>query len=394
MNKAGFTAALFALAVFVSPRVAQSQVDFDAFRSADLTKVYYVLRHQNADDFGIGVNDILFTSFIASTWAPVDACAAVGGMFSAAEGWSSTDAGGALPVSQIVKSSLISDASDPMFNSSANGGAGAVCLGGGCTSSCTPSATCQVFTYADGTDVATPTAGVPAAALVEPLTIAPPDANVCAQSDRASYAFGPGAPVVLEDFCTPASGVGFSLPNATSVLGGTNGSSIILAFYIGRYEWLDISASGFALLSNAGVCGDSNQNVFTGVGVQTSFPAFPEPSTEEVKCQKVIGIAGRVYANKALKAIQKCRNNIFAGKVAIAPGDCRTGDTKTVDKIAKAGVKMRAKIETKCTDPMVATLGLCAATLEGLVTAPGDGGCLLTSHDTAVDMMIEAEFGL
>ena len=381
------------LVALLFPGVAVSQ-DFDGFRSADLTKVYYVLRHRNAADFGVGVNELLFTSFIATASSSVNACVAAGGMSSPAEGWSSTDAGEALALEQIVKSDIIDDASAPMFNAAANGGAGAVCLGGGCTSSCTPSATCQVFTYADGTDVSTPTSGIPAAALGDPLTIAAPDANTCAQSDRASYAFGVGAPVVLEDFCTPASGVGFSLPNATSVLGGTNGSSIILAFYVGRYEAVEVSAAGFALLNNALVCGDSNQNVLTGIGVQTSFPTLPEPTKDAQKCQKVVGIAGRVYANKVVKAIQKCRNGIFSGKLAIAPSDCREGDAKTADKIAKAGLKMRTKLETKCTDDLVGQLGLCGMTLDDLVTSAGDGGCLLTSHDTAVDMMIEAEFGL
>lgn len=393
-NSSGLSAALFTLAMFVSPQIASSQLDFDAFRSADFTKVYYVLRHQNSDDFGLGVDEILFTSFVASNWAVADACLAVGGMFSPVEVWSTTDVGGALPISQIVKSSIVDDASTPIFNASANGGAGAVCLGGGCTGSCTPSATCHVFTYADGTAVATPTAGVPAASLVEPLTIELPDADFCAQSDRASYTFGPGAPVVLETVCNAPSGLGFSLPNATSVLGGTNGSSIIFAFYVGKYELLTVAASGFSLGSNAGICGDSNQNVLAGVGVETVYPAPVPPTKDEQKCQKVVGVAGRVYATKTLKAVQKCRNDIFAGKLAIAPSDCRAGDQKTADKIAKAGLKMRAKLETKCTDAMVATLGLCGATIESLVAATGDGGCLLTSHDTAVDLLVEAEFGL
>jgi cysteine-rich repeat protein len=115
-------------------------------------------------------------------------------------------------------------------------------------------------------------------------------------------------------------------------------------------------------------------------------------------CQAAIVKGGQKYAAARLKAILKCRLAFAAGKpVSITnPRDC-AAETAAARSIAKAGAGLRKAIangnKPKCTDPLVAALGACAETVDGLVTPDGAGGCLRSTHDAAVEAIVESQLG-
>jgi hypothetical protein len=126
------------------------------------------------------------------------------------------------------------------------------------------------------------------------------------------------------------------------------------------------------------------------------------PSAGEVlKCQDAIAKAGQKYASDRHKALSKCRDGLSQGKALFqdkakttpleGSHQC-TSEYRTAAKLDKAGLKARKQIE-KCTDALVALLGACASTVDGLVNADATSGCLLTSHKAAVDDLLEAEYG-
>lgn len=110
------------------------------------------------------------------------------------------------------------------------------------------------------------------------------------------------------------------------------------------------------------------------------------------RCQKAIARAGATFFGKKLKAIQKCRDAINKGKLSITPDAC-AAEGKTARMIAKAGVKARRLVERACTDTWLGGLTACASTVDGLVTPAGDAGCLITTHEAAVDSALAAEYG-
>ena len=112
------------------PQVVDAQLNSQVFRSADSTKVYWILRHRNDDNLSINIQEVAITSIAASISAVADSCLIAGNIqtMSPAEAWSTTSLAMSLPVVQIVKSGIITDASSPAFLSAANGGAGQVCM--------------------------------------------------------------------------------------------------------------------------------------------------------------------------------------------------------------------------------------------------------------------------
>ena len=261
----------------VLPKVVDAQIDSQVFRSADSTKAYWVLRHRNSNDGSVGIQDVTITSFAASTTSVADSCLISGNVISMApaESWATTTLAMALPVTQIRKSAIITDASNPMFNAMANGGAGAVCLGGGCNANCDVAANCEIFTFLDGTLVSTATAGVPSAELIEPLTIAPPDADQCQMANRASYVFdGVAQPIVLSPLCDPAPATGFfTLASGASTLAGIDGRSLVFVFDIGAQDSLGLAINGFGVGENQAICGLSGVRVLNASGVELTVPA-------------------------------------------------------------------------------------------------------------------------
>jgi hypothetical protein len=106
---------------------------------------------------------------------------------------------------------------------------------------------------------------------------------------------------------------------------------------------------------------------------------------------EAIAKAGAGYVKGRLGALQKCRNTINKGRLAIDPADC-VDEAKTAAAIAKAGAKARKLVAAKCTDALL-SFDSCAQAVDGIVNVAGAGGCLIETHDAAVEAMLAAEYG-
>lgn len=115
-------------------------------------------------------------------------------------------------------------------------------------------------------------------------------------------------------------------------------------------------------------------------------------------CQAAIAKAGASYAKKRLAAIQDCRARWMKGKTTsvASPGEC-AAEAKVARKIERAGAKARRQVAAgkrpKCSDALLGVLSACADNVDALVAADGRSGCLLSTHDAAVDALLEAEYG-
>ena len=122
-------------------------------------------------------------------------------------------------------------------------------------------------------------------------------------------------------------------------------------------------------------------------------------------CQTAIASAGRSYAGTYLSAVQSCRNGLNRNKAQFFddlrtkpltdPADCASSFAAS-KKILKAGQSARKTLakagKEKCTDTLLSGLGACAATVDGLTSPDGTGGCLITGHAAQADSAIEAEY--
>lgn len=122
-------------------------------------------------------------------------------------------------------------------------------------------------------------------------------------------------------------------------------------------------------------------------------------------CQRAVAKAGMGYAVSSLAGLQNCRKQLLrsvklfydASKTQrlTDPADC-VNEFNTASRIASAGRQARTAVAggspVRCTDTLVSSLGLCATTVDGLVSPDGSGGCLLTGHAAQVDALIQAEF--
>jgi len=119
------------------------------------------------------------------------------------------------------------------------------------------------------------------------------------------------------------------------------------------------------------------------------------------KCQRAIARAGLNYVAKVLPSIEKCRDVMDRGKrmyfdsssqqPLADPADC-PNSYAVWSRIVTTGQSARGTISAACTDDLVSALGLCATTVDGLVTPDGTGGCLITGHQAQVDALIQAEY--
>jgi len=128
-----------------------------------------------------------------------------------------------------------------------------------------------------------------------------------------------------------------------------------------------------------------------------------EPNYADLRsCQERIAKAGRGFATTRVKQLQTCRNKLNRGRLLYFdenqtspltnPSDC-ANEYRTGDRIAKAGDKARGLIADSCSDALVSGLGgTCAGTVDGLVNATGDGGCLISGHGVQSDTIIDAEY--
>lgn len=127
-----------------------------------------------------------------------------------------------------------------------------------------------------------------------------------------------------------------------------------------------------------------------------------EIEPDVLKCQEAVAKAGRTYATGRLKALQDCRNQLNKAKLLYLadvpatpvtdPADCAI-EERTAASIARAAAKARTGILGKCSDSTVARLTACATTIDGLIaTDPGDG-CIVASHDAAIETVLADQFG-
>ncbi|MFN8542943.1 MAG: parallel beta-helix domain-containing protein [Candidatus Binatia bacterium] len=116
-------------------------------------------------------------------------------------------------------------------------------------------------------------------------------------------------------------------------------------------------------------------------------------------CQDTIGKAATTFAKAQANAVGKCLASFQKAKITgpDAATVCRgtslgalPTDAKTAGKITDAVAKASAMIATKCTDPQVASLQLCAGTVAGL---GGTGSCFFAEHFAQVNQAIGAETG-
>ncbi|HYD47289.1 MAG TPA: esterase-like activity of phytase family protein, partial [Terriglobales bacterium] len=157
---------------------------------------------------------------------------------------------------------------------------------------------------------------------------------------------------------------------------------------------------GDGVLNNSGneSCDDANQIAGDGCDVdcQLELPAR--------RCQEAIFKAARGYGFDRLKALRNCRDQLNRGRPLFLdaaktqpltdPADC-AGEYETASRITRAGLKLRNAVgeRGRCTDAYVGLFDACAENVDGLIAANGGSGCLQTSHDAAVDRIIDDQYG-
>lgn len=132
----------------------------------------------------------------------------------------------------------------------------------------------------------------------------------------------------------------------------------------------------------------------------------PEPTypvARDVRgCQEAIATSSGKYLADRHKMLVKCRSallqgkSIFADKAMTVPvtssGACPQ-EFKVARVIAKSRQAVRTAVAKKCTDAIVATLGACSLTVDGLAAPDATAGCLISDTDASVASQIKAEYG-
>jgi parallel beta-helix repeat protein len=134
--------------------------------------------------------------------------------------------------------------------------------------------------------------------------------------------------------------------------------------------------------------------VLVGFVANASAQNCPILGPDSLRCQQGVGRAGAVYVKMRMKAVQQCLNKIQSGDLTGDPVTVCRGtpgvpptDQTTADKVARAEGRVASILAGKCSDPVVASLGLCAATVPGLAT------CLIDDHFARTDAALEEEYG-
>jgi cysteine-rich repeat protein len=138
-------------------------------------------------------------------------------------------------------------------------------------------------------------------------------------------------------------------------------------------------------------CDDGNTAEGDGCAADCTLEA------ETLACRTAMAKALQKYLTARLAAVQQCELQLAAGKTLSVSdrADCPT-ETTAAKKIAKAGTQARKAIaagaKPKCTDERVATLGACADSVNGLVSADGSAGCLRAAGDGALEEALGTVF--
>ncbi len=120
------------------------------------------------------------------------------------------------------------------------------------------------------------------------------------------------------------------------------------------------------------------------------------------KCHGAIAKAGSLLVKKSTKMVLKCRDDFNAGK-ALFTGEAGTvpltnfddcwEETRTARTVDKVGLKAHALVSSRCMDGYLVSMSTCAMTVDELVNATGDGGCIVDTHLDEIDAAIEALYG-
>lgn len=164
-----------------------------------------------------------------------------------------------------------------------------------------------------------------------------------------------------------------------------NGTLTLDPVQVSMVDGETIKGSFTAKVLSGGDCGDH-------------CPLDPDAA----RCRRAIAKAGSTYASASMSLLQRCRDTLnsgialftdAAGTLPLAgPQDCPS-EFHTAAGVTIAAQKARALVARSCTDAIVSTLTACASTVDGLVSPAADAGCLIESHRTAVESVVDQQYG-
>jgi len=120
---------------------------------------------------------------------------------------------------------------------------------------------------------------------------------------------------------------------------------------------------------------------YDGTGPKTS---------DEQTCQKAVAGKGRVFSNKRLKLLQKCKNDVNKGTL-LPTTDC-AAEAGVVSKSNDARLKAETKVTDSCSDATTAALAWgapCTPSTTGAAIAT----CSMGRYEETADDLIEVEYG-
>lgn len=189
------------------------------------------------------------------------------------------------------------------------------------------------------------------------------------------------------------------------------GSSAYAAFD-GYIDEVRISDFAYAYTTPFGYCGDGtvdaeeecdDGNFDDGDGCTRRCRFF----TGEVRsCQEALGKVSERYFSARLRSLQRCRAQLNKGKALfiddaktvplVDPEEC--ADERTVRRAATLGrAKARRLLAREgrevCRDEHLAALSSCADTVAGAIGIGPEDGCLFSTHDEAVDALVDEHHG-
>ena len=219
--------------------------------------------------------------------------------------------------------------------------------------------------------------GVLAASFVHPVTGAPStvsDLSVAVQDAESSVrvrTYDTGGATLHE-----CANVFSGCPYVT----GTAAFTVELLFPggdIAKAEFIDANGGGFAdgfVLDDLGfdvlaVCGNQlvesgedcdDGNVEDGDGCSSTCQFEPPVPNPQLRCQRTIGRAGKVYLKDVLTARQDCLIRQFEGKLPLDTIDCRatpTGHERTDKRLTRADNRLSKDLNSACRDVVLEGLG-------------------------------------
>jgi len=180
--------------------------------------------------------------------------------------------------------------------------------------------------------------------------------------------------------------------------------------FVGQSGWgsttggLTLSASAFGSapdsVSAFTIRPNASADDMTLISV-TPYPDAVPLEQEALLCQKAIGKAIGKLSSTFFKLQSKCRDAFLKGKplyqdeggtIPVTTQRQCVAEYKSAAKFVKAGEKARKTIANPnnptCTDALVGQLHTCAASVDGLLAADGQSGCLLSAAVNAAGFFL------